>query len=1306
MSTEPDITLPPETSPDTSTTGEPAPFRYWETPVEPGRTLIEASAGTGKTFAIAGLVLRLVLEGDTLTPPKNPKGDRGDESLPDLRRLLVVTFTRAATDELRTRIRSALRATLRAVRGESVPEAAVPLVAPFADAGFAPDAERRLLAALDRVDEARIDTIHGFCQNVLEEAAFESGTPFDLTLDEDGTELLRRAATDTWSALAYDAPNLAELAVRLGWDLDALLLHLTRVRRFPNTRVLPEAPPLDAARAALGEAARALGNVWNAEAVTGLLAELKWNKNAPLAPPAGSAVLRRVTDFASGNAGAVEAVLACTPEAIANNANKRGKARKEYLETVCNHPAIAACGRVKACIETVRRSLIHAFVDEASARARRLKDRRAVADFDDLLTRLHHALHHPDTGDRLAALIQERIGVAVVDEFQDTNPIQYGILRRAFDGLPLYLIGDPKQAIYSFRGADVHAYLDAQSEADRRFTLGTNWRSTAGLVQAVNGLFEAAERPFLYHGIAFHPAEAAPHHDEPRLTGDGRPALVWWQIPPKDTGKPMGKGDATDAVLRAVAGEVTRLLRTEVMLEECPLAAGDMAVLVRSNRQARRMQDLFRAAGVPAVVGEAGDIRETREMEEIERLLHAMARPADGGALRAALATELWGWTAPEVAALDDAPDALDALRHRLREAQRTWRRHGVLRALTAFFEAENVSVRLLAFRDGERRLTNLRYAAEILHEVEQAGGRSPDEMLRWLRRRMEHALGGRDRAELRLESDAAAVQITTLHKSKGLEYDVVFLPTLWAGRKASTDPPLAHTDDGVVYHIDPSAPEHAALQRRADAEELADAIRLAYVGLTRARERVYVPWGAVNQSERSPLAYLLQGHRAAASGGEFSSGNGAAGSGAAGESLSRELGARVEAARRLAKDEQSDAGAAVRALAARHSACMTVEPLPAGAPPLDLTDDSESATPALAARPLPEAAAARIRAPWRPVSFSAWVAEVSAGDEPAPSTAFNAPAADEPPAPDDASADPDEATGLHAFAAGRLAGRCLHEVLQYVDFQRVGAGGSEEPSGTETPPEPVDGETPSDPTAEIIRRALTTHGLLDAHRHRSLPGEVALDPEAAVMEMVHRLTHAPLLDGPTPETPDAADALLTRNTATLSDVPSAQCVPEWRFVLPLGRLVPADFAQAFRDYADTPHTAAYAETVAQLPAETADGLLTGIADLVVSYASRWTVIDWKSNRLGPNASAYAEEALRRAMHDHHYVLQMHLYVLGLHRHLRTRLGANYDYDRHVGGSRTVFLRGVTDGAGSGVVTDRPPRALIEALDSLIDESP
>ena len=1248
----------------------PDPFQALDVAVAPGVTLVEASAGTGKTYALTELVLRLVLD------PEARQLDGPDGV--DLRRLLVVTFTVAATEELKTRIRRALRLALAAFERGDTPEEAPALVRPFVERFERAESVRRLRRALAQSGEAGVFTIHGFCKRVLERSAFESGEPFAFDFTEDADRLRQRAARDVWHGLIAAHPTLGRIALASGWSLDRLLEHEGYATRYTDTAVVPPAPSLDDALATVEEARRELARVWDAdEALAVVPAEfVSTNEKTHGALAADRpGLFRDVAAFAGGDTGRLDAVrMASTDSVTAAIGYKNRKGPKAAAEAACSYPGFLACDAVVEAVEAVELALVHTFVARVGAAYRTLKERSGVLTFDDLIDRLDRALAPgAPTREALARSIQAQFAVALIDEFQDTDPKQYRLFRAAFAGRPLFFIGDPKQAIYAFRGADVFAYLAARRDARAAYTLGTNYRSAPQLVAAVNAVFGRlgpGGRPFVYPGIPFDPVVAR-DGAEPGLRGVAPAApLVWWTTDGLATNRrgEVSKQLARDAAQEATVTEIARLLNNpSVQIRDTDadgterwrrIEAGDIAVLVRKNQQARDLQDALRYAGVPSVVGRGDDIRTSREMDELERVLRAVARPGDRRTVRAALATEMWGWTAADLVA--DADDArLETVIESLRRDRAVWRAHGVFRMLTGLLRREGIPDRLQGYADRERRLTNLRHAIELLHDVEATEGRSPDELLHWVRTRMSRTFAHGSAVEMRLESDAEAVQLVTMHNAKGLEYPVVFAPFVWDENEKETwfgsfeeRPPVAHTDGGARAVYDLGSDDQDRHRALADAERLAESLRLTYVALTRARERLYLMWGPLSGAHMSGLGHLLRDLPLPSS---EPDGEGAGGL--------AELDADAKKAAAKALKGSLDT---LKDWAAERPDEMATASLPTG---WGRVEPRAVAASARSARWLDQALAERVARHAGTGSFSSWAAGAESDVRHDGRTDDDASATDA-----DALAEAPE-TGLFAFAAGARAGICLHEILQYADLS--------------TPDALAD--PASDASTQVARR-LRLHGLHTARPHRA-----PLDPAAAVRAMLAEVATTPV--------PGFGFAL-----ADVSPDRAARTA-EWQFRAPRSDGAPSAIADLFEAH-DDDALRAYAPTLRTLRGDQAEDLFTGIADLVVQHpapsdeapSGAYYLFDWKSNHLGPTRDHYGPEAIDRAMRTHHYYLQAHLYAVGLHRHLRARLGDAYDPEVHFGGLAYVFLRGVSE--TTGWWTARPSAALLGALDTLLFAPP
>ncbi|MEX0835843.1 MAG: UvrD-helicase domain-containing protein, partial [Nitriliruptor sp.] len=710
-----------------------------------GTVVLEASAGTGKTYAIAALVTRAVAEGRCTLPE-----------------LLVVTFTRAATAELRDRVRRRLVEAERhlrhvlAGRRPARPDEDV-VLAHLADA---PEAEVRarhanLATALTDFDAATISTIHGFTQQVLRSVGLSADVPRDLTLLEDESALIDEVVDDVY------------------------------VRRYLGRADLAVRPT----RAEVAGIARAIAG----------------NGDAELRP-------REDDDDPAG-------------------AERGGLARE--LRT------------------------------ELQARKRR----DGTLGYDDLLLALRDALTDPVRGDTAVAVLRSRYKWALIDEFQDTDPVQWDILQRAFRDpedrdRALVLIGDPKQAIYSFRGADVRAYLAATQLADVKLDLATNYRSDGPLLGALDRML--AGTTFGERDIRFVSVRPAPDHDTSAIDDGDDPAAL--QLRTYDP--PYGKAN-TPALRQRFGEDVAAVLldqlgRVRIGPDRHPMQPEDVAVLVRTNAEARLVQQCLRDARIPSVVNGVGSVLDTDAADDWRWLLEAIERSSDPARIRR-LALSCWiGWDAARLgSASDDDLDELHEAAHRWAHVIAT---RGIATLERTVLSEQGVAARLLHTIGGERHLTDLRHIGGLLHTAEREDDRGVSSLRAWL----EHA-----RAEVgdtptppeeqarRLESDAAAVQILTVHRSKGLEYPVVLVPFHWSAGKGVSAPAVVHdpTTGRRVVDVGPSGrPDFGEVKAVAQRESIGEHLRLLYVALTRARHRAIVWWVRTDHGTSSALCRVLYG--------------------------------------------------------------------------------------------------------------------------------------------------------------------------------------------------------------------------------------------------------------------------------------------------------------------------------------------------------------------------------------------------------------------------------------------------------------
>jgi len=833
------------------------------------KTLIEASAGTGKTWTIAALYLRLILE-QALT----------------VQQILVVTFTNAATRELRDRLRR------RLVQAHAAfSSGAAPLDDDFLKELLeqTPDHEqavRTLLAALRNFDECAVFTTHGFCGRLLREAALESGLPLEQEMVLDDGELKQQIADDFWRRRFRDATEpLRELFRRGRVTPESLLADIESAISKPYLRIERDVGGEDYHQiaGALNEAYERVRDVWrrSADEIMALLTDEGLNKRS----------------YAAGKLPGMRSwmdhyLVPDTPGVIAKANNRLGVCSEAYKFARSSvkpkkgydpiehaffdlwQDFLQAHAHAEAHFEQLLNQIRYDLLCEMRTALAVEKRKTGVMSADDLLLGLQEALH----GDSAAPLIEQarrRFPVALIDEFQDTDPVQYDIFSRLYgdEGGRVFYVGDPKQAIYGFRGADVFTYLKAREElaghGGELLGLDTNWRSAKGVVEAVNDLFTCRDRPFWLPGLQYQRVEASrKDHGEidslKRHYGEFRLLAL-------ESDKAITSSVAKTRVVDAIASDIARLLtraRDEGwQIGSKAFTGGDIAVLVRGHKQGDAIQQALRERGVGSVKAGNDSVFASPQAEQLAILMAAVAHGNNEAEIRLALATELFGLSAAGLVALDDDIEAWETWLDDFDQWRRLWLDKGFMVMFRAVMHKHGIYRKLLALADGERRLTDLIHLAELLNHEAADQSLGMEGLLRWLNHARERAANESNPSEerkLRLESEENLVTIATVHASKGLEYSVVYCPFVWSVR--------AFSDKGkpFIFH-DPGNDYQPSLEmgssRRDDwksakiEEEFADDLRLLYVALTRARLHCTVVTGHIQGCANSGLSWLLHGN-------------------------------------------------------------------------------------------------------------------------------------------------------------------------------------------------------------------------------------------------------------------------------------------------------------------------------------------------------------------------------------------------------------------------------------------------------------
>ncbi|WP_296255721.1 exodeoxyribonuclease V subunit beta [uncultured Enterobacter sp.] len=793
-----------------------------------GERLIEASAGTGKTYTIAALYLRLLL------------GLGGTAAFPrplSVEELLVVTFTEAATAELRGRIRANIHELRIACLRQSTDN---PLYASLLDEiADKQQAAHWLLLAERQMDEASVFTIHGFCQRMLSLNAFESGMLFEQQLIEDESELRYQACADFWRRHCYPLQRDIAEAVHALWKGPEELLRAIDRYLQGEAPVIKSPPPADETLASRHEKIvtqiATLKQKWNAS--VGEIASILEN----------SGIDRK--KFNRGNQGKwIDKISAWAqeetrgyqlPDALEKFSQRFLTERTKADGIVPEHPLFVAIEGLLAEPLTLNDLMITRAMTEIREAVAREKRRRGELGFDDMLSRLDAALCS-ENGEALAAAIRTRFPVAMIDEFQDTDPQQYRIFRRIWRQQPdtaLLLIGDPKQAIYAFRGADIFTYMKARTEVAAHYTLETNWRSAPGMVESVNTLFKQMDAAFMFREIPFLPVKFAEKNASLRFEFNGvtQPAMNLWLL----DGEGCGVGDYQSAMAQHCAAQIRDWLsagaRGEAVLwrgkQAHPVKASDITVLVRSRQEAALVRDALTLLNIPSVyLSNRDSVFETLEAQEMLWLLQAVLAPERESTLRSALASAMMGLNARDIDALNNDEEAWDNVVEEFAHYRERWQKRGVMAMLRELMAKRQIAENMLATAGGERRLTDILHISELLQE---AGTQLESEhaLVRWLSQQIGDPNSNSSSQQMRLESDKHLVQIVTIHKSKGLEYPLVWLPFIANYRVQ--DQAFYHDRESFEAVLDLSKAESSV--ELAEAERLAEDLRLLYVALTRS---------------------------------------------------------------------------------------------------------------------------------------------------------------------------------------------------------------------------------------------------------------------------------------------------------------------------------------------------------------------------------------------------------------------------------------------------------------------------------------
>lgn len=1196
-----------------------------------GRHWIEASAGTGKTFTLSLLVLRLLLERELALP-----------------NILAVTFTNAATEELKIKIRGQIKLALDLLK-PGLPEDLAGLdsgkriTAELLQSLTAEKTSSHLLYLLDQAlqdcDRASIFTIHGFCSRVLANHALNAGQVLQAPgLLTNTVALNTKIAFDIWREFSTDRELMRSL-FRL-WPTPELLAKQCE-SLLQAEHVLPEAPATLPEGCDMPALTRRLRNAveLHLETAREILLQASAQGALSLSNFKPEQIRIRFDNLAEWYALDNDETLDDPDFSWLSMRFILSKIKKTWSEKNPNpEPPISPLFEaIEQWYDGLAQQQSHEVALDILCLHRvreRLRSRRDTQlqklqqyTYDDLITQVLRALESESGGD-LCEDLRKEYPVALVDEFQDTDSQQWKIFSALYPENPagntLYLIGDPKQAIYGFRGGDVHAYLSAKLETSSHWNLPENFRSRPSLLSAVETLFDqAGENAFREPDIRFFPVHSGGTVQDSDFLYDDKPlhAMEIALLPePADPAKPLPMPKAHEFATRAcvekihellIAGQQkTALLKDRETGEIRPLRSGDIAVLVNKNAEAVQIQAALFASGIASVISSRKNLFSTAEAREVFIILDALIDNRDQARWCGALSTVLLGYHAGQIKQLESDDVAASRSADLAAQYREHWFSQGVLSLFSQL--CADAAPRLLPLADGERRLSNYLQLAESLQQA-VASTLGPEHCLRWLGQAMQDS-GNDEENMLRLDSDQKRVKILTLHKSKGLEFPLVFMPFANFGKK------LQSGGSGLAllnYHEQHRRITHAllygksnedfltAIKAAASEEQLAEQVRLFYVGLTRAQYYCWVCSGSVNEGNTSGLTSVL-----------FRNGKD-----------------------EIIKPVRTDFLRRLEAIGERNPT-IVIESISDNAKQLPRFKDEVDSIPITTSDPSPH-----IQLDWRVLSFS----QMTHGSHQGPGVTAAADEAE--PANAELSA-ADEV--FDRRFSGIAFGNALHQVLENT---RADAWASHAPADTA-------------PASELplLHQALLRHGYL--------PDELETG-SAQLAPLVFNTLRARLPEG-----------------VRLCDLPEKARLNEMEFHFSLRDCDSRQLLEVLK-----------AQGVLQQREDfpslrRLSGLMTGKIDLTYRHEGRFYICDYKSNRL----PAYDVEHCLQAMRNSEYDFQALIYTLALHRWCKFRLRSDYAYEKHIGGIRYLFCRGLNAERqdGAGIVAMRFELALIEQLELLL----
>lgn len=1269
--------------------------------IEQGTYLIEASAGTGKTYNIQHLYLRLLLE---------------REDIDNVGNILVVTFTELATAELKNRIRKNLAVACDYLEKNLLLEGIdfknfsfptidrtietaklsldgtllkILLQATKGQEKIIKRLLQRLRLALNSFDQSAIFTIHGLCYRLLNENFFEADTLFNTELIMDQDNLILEVVQDFWRKHFYHlSPIHMAVANHFGLNLEALTRLAENLAKNPDLKPLPmQADGKDHLLSTWDK----IREKWaqNRQQILECL-KSKDNKIARGKEAYKQENLDRDAqcfDKMTKQDPAVGIICRYAKSVLDQSVTPK---QKEKGVKALAHPFFDLCEefyRMAGQFVLQKKLDLLRYIVQDKA----LEDRKAaynVQSFDDLLLKVRQALRDksglPNKNSGLARQIRNRFKVALIDEFQDIDPVQYEIFQTVFDkpGHLLFMIGDPKQSIYAFRGADIYAYLNVSKQSHiQKKTLEYNYRSSEEMIQAVNAFFGSHPNPFLFQDIRYDCLGLGrpPDYDLVLEEANSRAPMQFGWLSSNGQ-KPLVKREAYIKIYFYVAQKIAQILDQaqkgqaffrdrNKMTNWRPVRPEDIAVLVFTNQQASEMQKYLREKKVPSILQNTGNLFQTREAEDVFRVLRAVLTPHNKKYLFTALVTSLFDLDAITIAAYNEQESFQDECNlwvELLSEYRRIWYNQGFIQMFQMLMKPESYSYQkgglldrdtnlsrlqkqnpklkkdlaenLLGQPQGERRLTNVRHLMEILHQKSRSQNLSPEGLLRWLAKQINEP-EFREEHELRLEKDSYAVKILTIHKSKGLEFPIVFCPFLWTkGFKKSTK----EKNEPYTFHLPRESGRtevRLALTQEIrdqyepfrEKEDLAEALRLVYVALTRARDKIYLFWGDIQETEDTALMYLRK---------EI---------GRLNQSFSDYLASldKKEISKQVdcQSEDQDQLISPICWESSLYIDRFQLEEFQAENYRADLEEVFLSSDAWPQGFSVPH--------DWGLMSFSSLVDQLQTTGHPKESILeeFEWPGGQDQPWVEESS--------FVDFPRGRATGDAIHEILESLHFSDIQG---QDPTAWPN----------TDNTIELIKSKIDLYNCFQLPEDPELTEKVKQTGCNQVCDMLGKLMTTAFQS--------------CHGEKIRLNHPGLSLIKEMRFYLQIDRQIDLTRLNDLLYTLGVQKIDNHEQMEAMLKPLVLSiknlrgpkrGCILGSIDLVFKFRDRYFLADWKTNSLGDRLADYSPFRIRQDMATHGYLLQYLIYTAALNRLLKIRLKDRYNYESHFGGGFYFYLRGL-----------------------------